>query len=77
MKKYVGQDWRGEQVEFSSDRDYVRFSYVVSAENGDVVVGKGFSDVKSAKNAMRYMLKKYDRENLGASGNFFKVSEVN
>lgn len=76
MKKFVGQDWRGEQVEFSSDREHVRYSYSVAAGNGEFVIGKGYWDIKSAKSALSYMLKKYDRQEIGACGNWFKVSEV-
>lgn len=50
-----------------------RFMLIVKAQNGDRVI-KPYADRDAAKRALSYYLKKYDKQNLGASGSWYKLS---
>jgi hypothetical protein len=51
------------------------FLVIVHAENGDKIV-KPYSYRNAANRGLDYYLRKYDKKNLGASGNYYKLSEV-
>lgn len=61
-----------ENYDFQSDRDNVNFTYVVWAD-GNVIIGKGFETFAIARGNMMGQLRKFDKKNIGASG---QVREV-
>lgn len=50
-----------------------RYMLVVKAENGDRIE-KPYQDRDAAKRGLSYYLKKYDKQNLGASGSWYQLS---